>query len=72
MKRKKKYKLKKLRIVLAILILTTIFTLIFNSNNIITYIKLKQLDYSKESIKEIKKYDLNIEKYSKKNLEYRL
>ena len=65
MKRKKKYKLKKLRVVLAVLILTTIFTLIFNSNNIITYIKLKQLDYSKESIKEIKKYDLNIEKYSK-------
>jgi len=65
MKRKKKYKLKKFRIFLAILILTTIFTTIFNASNIITYIKLKQLNYSNESIKIINKYDLNIEKYSK-------
>lgn len=65
MKRKKRYRLKKTRIIFAILILTTIFTLAFNSTNIISYIKLKQLNYSNESIKLIKENDLNIKKYSK-------
>ena len=65
MKRKKRYRLKKIRVILAIIILTTIFTLAFNSNNLIDYVKLKQLNYSNESIKLIKENDLTIEKYSK-------
>ena len=65
MKRKKRYKLKKGRILLAIILLTTIITLIFNTSNIVNYITLKTLNYSNSSIKLINKNELNIKKYSK-------
>ena len=65
MKRKKRYKLKKRRILLALIILISIITLGFNIGNITEYIKLKSLDYSNSSIKLIKNNDLEIESYSK-------
>lgn len=65
MKRKKKYKLKKGRIFIAIVLLIGIITLSFNANNIINYITLKSLDYSKESIKLIMDSNLEITEYSK-------
>ena len=65
MKRKKRYRLKKGRIFLALVILISIITLGFNTENIIKYIKLKSLDYSNSSIKIIKDNDLKIESYSK-------
>lgn len=65
MKRKKKYKLKKFRILVALILLTSIIVLILNTNNIITYITLKSLNYSKESIKLINNNELEIDKYSK-------
>jgi len=65
MKKKKKYKLKKGRILFATIILIIIVTLAFNTGNIIEYFKLRKLDYSHDSIKEIKNNDLEIKTYSK-------
>jgi len=64
MKRKKRYKLKKGRITLALIILISLITLGINTPDILEYIKLKSLDYSNNSIKLIKNNDINIEKYS--------
>jgi len=55
MKRKKRYKLKKGRITLALIILISLITLGINTPDILEYIKLKSLDYSNNSIKLIKK-----------------
>jgi len=65
MKKKKRYRLKKGRILLAIILLIGIITLAFNTPNIINYISLKTLNYSDTSIKLIKDNDLEIKKYSK-------
>lgn len=65
MKRKKKYRLKKGRILIALLTLISIITLALNTNSIINYITLKSLNYNKESIKLINDNDLEIDKYSK-------
>lgn len=65
MKRKKKRRLKKGRIFIAITLLIGIITLALNTKNIINYITLKSLDYNKESIKIIMDNELEIKKYSK-------
>lgn len=63
--KRKRYRLKKKRIFLAIIILISIITLLLNTNNIITYIKLKSLKYDNNSINLIKENNLTIDKYSK-------
>lgn len=65
MKRKKRYKLKIGRIILASIILSAIIILAINTNNIYSYFKLKSLDYSNQSIKLIKENELEIDSYSK-------
>lgn len=65
MKKKKKYKLKKGRIFITLILLITIITLAFNTNNIINYVTLKSLNYSNNSIKLITKNKLEIKEYSK-------
>lgn len=64
MKKKKKYRLKKGRIIIAISILMFFIFIIFNLNNIISFISLKNLNYQNDSIKYIIKNDLKIDKYS--------
>lgn len=65
MKKKKRYRLKKGRILVALILLIGIITLAFNANNIIHYIRLSNLNYSKNSIKLINDNGLEIDKYSK-------
>lgn len=65
MKKRKKYKLKKGRIIIAIVLFIGILTLALNAKNIINFITLKSLDYSKTSIKLIMNSDLKIKEYSK-------
>lgn len=65
MNRKKKYKFKKGRIFIALLLLTIIIVFTLNIGNIITVIKLKNLKYTSESISIINKNDIKIDKYSK-------
>lgn len=65
MKKNKRYKLKKGRIFVALVLFISIIMLIFNIDNISNYIKLNALNYSKDSIKLITDNELEIEKYSK-------
>ena len=65
MKRKKKYRLRKARILLALIIFISTLTVLFNFNNITNYISLKNLNYSNNTIKLINKNELEIDKYSK-------
>ena len=65
MKRKKRYKLKTGRIFITLILLISIITLGFNTNNIIEYIELKTLTYSNDSIKLIKDNEIKLDKYSK-------
>ena len=65
MNKKKKYKLKKGRIFIALLLLTIIVVFTLNIGNIITVIKLKNLKYTSESISIINKNDIKVDKYSK-------
>ena len=65
MSRKKKYKLRKGRIFITLLLLTIIVVFTLNIGNIITVIKLKNLKYTSESISIINKNDIKVDKYSK-------
>lgn len=62
--KRKKTKRKKWKIILISIIFLTIVLLIFNLNNIIYYIKLNQLNYSKNSIKNIYNNNIEVKKYS--------
>ena len=65
MNRKKRYRIKKFRVFVALVLLTGIILLLFNLKNIVTHVKLKTLDYSNSTIKILKDIDIEIENYSK-------
>lgn len=65
MSRKRKYKLRKGRIFITLLLLTIIVVFTLNIGNIITIVKLKNLKYNSESISIINKNDIKVDKYSK-------
>lgn len=62
--RKKRYKLKKIKLILTITLLVSTILLLFNIQNIVTHIKLKYLDYNNSTIKILKDIDIEILNYS--------
>ena len=65
MKKHKKYRLKKGRIIVCLIVLVSITTLLFNIGNITNYINLKSLHYSDLAFDKIRKDNIDINVYSK-------
>ena len=65
LKRKKRYKIKKIKVLITLILSISTILLLFNAKDIITHIKLKYLDYNTNTIKILKDIDIDITYYSK-------